>query len=313
MTIRATSYSGTRFGAGYFLFQGLVVGTWWLLLWRRPEMRGLFLPPGAGLVELLAFATPDLVIIAVGSLVTGGLTLVRSPWALPLGWLVAGAVDYAFLYCVSWATLRDGGWLSVAAMAPAALFSTIAALDGSAGVVPIFRRAAPGSARRNVAATLVQIALFWSFFLFVVPHWISLIGLALGVPNFDFPGRTPLGWALLGLASLLGFASGWTMAAHGLGTPLPMDATNRLVTTGPYGHLRNPMVVAGLVQGLASALLFGSLAVAIYVVIGGFIWQRLVRPAEEAELAAKFGAEFAAYRAAVRCWWPTRSRYRSRD
>lgn len=303
------SFSRTRFAGFYFLFQGLLVGAWWILLWALPESRADFRPPGASEVELLAFAAPDLFLLVLGSVAAGGLALTQSSWAMPLGWLVAGAMDYATLYCIAWAALRGGGWVSVVAMAPAALLSTIAALDGSAGVVPIFRRATPASPTRNVAATAGQILVFWTFFLLFVPAGIAHVERALGVPPLAFPGREVAGWLLLTLASLLGLASGWALAAHGRGTPLPMDATNRLVTNGPYGHLRNPMVVAGLAQGVASGLLFGSYAVVAYVLTGGLIWQALVRPAEEEELATQFGAEFENYRAAVRCWMPTTRRY----
>ena len=108
------------------------------------------------------------------------------------------------------------------------------------------------------------------------------------------------------LASALGLWSGLALSSHGEGTPLPFDATHRLVLAGPYGVVRNPMVVAGLAQGLAVALLLGSGIVAIYVALGGLIWQCLVRPAEEDDMLRTFGDEYDRYRAAVRCWWPRR-------
>ena len=42
------------------------------------------------------------------------------------------------------------------------------------------------------------------------------------------------------------------MAVTGRGTPLPFDAARDLVVSGPYRLVRNPMVVAGLTQSLAS-------------------------------------------------------------
>jgi protein-S-isoprenylcysteine O-methyltransferase Ste14 len=70
------------------------------------------------------------------------------------------------------------------------------------------------------------------------------------------------------------------------------------------------MVVAGLGQGLAVGLWFGSWAVLAYVIVGGLIWEYLVRPAEERDLRDVFGDEFETYSQHVRCWIPRTSAFR---
>ena len=62
------------------------------------------------------------------------------------------------------------------------------------------------------------------------------------------------------------------------------------------------MVVAGLGQGFAGGLWFGSWAVLAYVAAGGVIWEFLARPAEERDLRDAFGDEFETYSKHVRCW-----------
>jgi protein-S-isoprenylcysteine O-methyltransferase Ste14 len=66
------------------------------------------------------------------------------------------------------------------------------------------------------------------------------------------------------------------------------------------------MAVAGLSQGAAVALWLGSPLVLAYVLAGGLAWHRLVRPIEEAYLAATFGDEYRSYRARVPLWLPRR-------
>jgi protein-S-isoprenylcysteine O-methyltransferase Ste14 len=189
-------------------------------------------------------------------------------------------------------------------MSPAAMLSTVAALDASAGTIEIFRRAAPSRGSRHILATLIQIAVFWSLVLYVIPMAIIYVERQLGFPQFSFPGQVPVAVTLFLLFSSLGLASGFTMARNGEGTPLPFDAPNRLVVNGPYAYLRNPMMVAGTGQGAAVGLGFGSFAVLGYVVLGALIWHFLVRPAEEADLLKLFADDYSSYRDKVRCWLP---------
>src|SRR5688572_32137891 len=188
----------------------------------------MFLPRGAAEADLRAFQMPDLLVAAPVSLAASVSIFLSLRWAMPLAWFAAGAIVYAFVYCVGWSIWRGGAWLNVALMAPAALFSTIGALDVSAGSIPIFRRAAPGNAVRHVAATLAQIVVFWSFFLFVVPSAIVFVERQLPWPSFAFTGQRLLAALLFVAFSSLGLASGLTMAGRGAGTPVPDRKSTRL-------------------------------------------------------------------------------------
>jgi protein-S-isoprenylcysteine O-methyltransferase Ste14 len=92
----------------------------------------------------------------------------------------------------------------------------------------------------------------------------------------------------------------------GLGTPAPVAPTERLVTTGAYRCVRNPMYLAVLSAILGQALLLGQpvlLAYAAGVAVMFVIWVRFY---EEPVLRQQFGAEYDAYRRAVPAWWPRR-------
>ncbi|MDY7092398.1 MAG: isoprenylcysteine carboxylmethyltransferase family protein [Acidobacteriota bacterium] len=151
--------------------------------------------------------------------------------------------------------------------------------------------------------TGLQTVLFWSFFLLVMPWALIEVERALGIPRLSFSLPPAIPWTVFALAGTLGLLSGATMAVAGLGTPLPMDGARRLVTTGPYAHIRNPMTVAGLTQGACVGVWLHSPLTLAYVLAGGMIWNFFVRPIEERYLEAEFGAPFRRYREAVPCWW----------
>lgn len=164
------------------------------------------------------------------------------------------------------------------------------------------RVARPASRARHLVMTLLQTAAMWGGLLWLAPAWIVAWERQLGVRRFE--PWTFAGWILLAVASALGLWSGWTMAWHGDGTPLPLDTARRFVVAGPYRWIRNPMAVAGLAQGVGVALVLGSFSVLAYCVAGGMLWQRVARPVEEADLAARFGAVYERYRREVPCWRP---------
>jgi protein-S-isoprenylcysteine O-methyltransferase Ste14 len=118
------------------------------------------------------------------------------------------------------------------------------------------------------------------------------------------PAWTVLGALLVaaGLAVLVPCFVGFVR--EGRGTPTPALPTDRLVVTGPYRHVRNPMYVATAAliagQGLVLArpvLLQAAAANVATLALAGRRW-------EEPALRARFGPAYESYRASVPGWIP---------
>jgi protein-S-isoprenylcysteine O-methyltransferase Ste14 len=84
--------------------------------------------------------------------------------------------------------------------------------------------------------------------------------------------------------------------------PLHPERASSIVTTGIYRFTRNPMYVGISLVLLGCFLAFGGLTAAVG--LPAFIWyiNRFQIAPEERLLEAKFGHEYAAYRARVRRW-----------
>ena len=169
------------------------------------------------------------------------------------------------------------------------------------------RCARPASVARNLVKTLVQSAGMWLAFLLVGPlilwrleSWL----LPRGWPISRFAPQVALAIALFIFGWALAWWSAWSLVRWGDGTPLPIDATNKLVVRGPYQWVRNPMACGSLLQCAAIGVWFGSPLIILYAISGGALWHIAVRPWEEADMRARFGTDFDDYRANVRCWWP---------
>jgi protein-S-isoprenylcysteine O-methyltransferase Ste14 len=93
-------------------------------------------------------------------------------------------------------------------------------------------------------------------------------------------------------------------ALHGLGTPAPVFPTRRLVVTGLYRYVRNPMYLGVVITILGQGLLLGSLPLLEY---GGLVWvlfHVFVLADEEPTLRASFGPEYKSFCAEVSRWVP---------
>ena len=97
------------------------------------------------------------------------------------------------------------------------------------------------------------------------------------------------------------------------GTPLPFDPPLALVTAGPYAFVRNPMQLGAIAAVLAMAALYRSVWLLAYAVDLVLMSQLFFLPQEEAELRRRFGAVYARYCSAVRCWLPRFFPYRDPD
>lgn len=119
----------------------------------------------------------------------------------------------------------------------------------------------------------------------------------------------PSGVAWLGLTPLtLGVAlfawCVWDFATRGRGTLAPWDAPRRLVATGPYRVVRNPMYLAVTAILAGEAILFGSIAVAVWLLGVVVAFHTFVVLYEEPSLERTFGDSYRAYRKGVRRWVP---------
>ncbi|WP_091233939.1 isoprenylcysteine carboxylmethyltransferase family protein [Microbacterium sp. 3J1] len=288
----------------YFGIQALAGAVWWLAVFGSDAVRTATL----GGLPLPLMAMLDIPLFVVGS----ALTAVGIRWALwiTVPWTVLVAAGMALYATVT--TMAGWGALLMVCAAGASIAAAIVILWGRAPVEwlvtgPLaFRSADPVGRDRLLARTGLQTLFFWGTFLLLIPLGVSFVE-SRWLLGIELPVTARIaGAALLAAATALGVWSAVTMSTDGEGTPLPSQMANRLVVTGPYRYVRNPMAVAGIAQGVAVGLLFDSWLVVMYSLGGSVLWNTVVRPLEEADLAARFGADFDDYRARVSCWVPVR-------
>lgn len=93
-------------------------------------------------------------------------------------------------------------------------------------------------------------------------------------------------------------------AIHGLGTPAPVAPPQRLVVSGLYRYVRNPMYVAVSLLIMGQGLFFGSESVLEYGLVVWLGFTAFVVLYEEPTLRGKFGKEYENYCAKVHRWIP---------
>jgi protein-S-isoprenylcysteine O-methyltransferase Ste14 len=174
----------------------------------------------------------------------------------------------------------------------------------------MFRLAKESSTNWILSKTFAQIFVVWTLILVVFPYFITILEDKLGVARFSSPSQKIIAAAFFLAISFIGVSSAVTMSRIGRGTPLPLDAATKLVVSGIYAHVRNPMAISGIGQGLAVALFLGSPIVALYALMGATLWQLVFRPLEEEDLRNNFGLDYENYCREVSCWIPNRQPFR---
>lgn len=294
--------TGRLIGRAYFALQAIAGAVWWVAVWLSPDIRTATL----GSLDPALVALVDIPLFVIASV----LVACAQRWAV---WIVAPWTMLVAIGMAGYATITGSAGWGALLMIAAAVGGAAAGLVVLFGRVPSewllvgpFRfRAAAGSGS-HVGRTLAQLCVFWGLFLIVLPVMIFVLEQRWGLSIAVAPPVRIAGGVLLVAASALGIWAALTMSKRGGGTPLPSEMPNRLVISGPYRFVRNPMAVAGIAQGIAVGMLLGSWLVVLYALSGSLAWNALVRPHEEADLERRFGAAFEAYRMRVRCWVPTR-------
>jgi protein-S-isoprenylcysteine O-methyltransferase Ste14 len=93
-------------------------------------------------------------------------------------------------------------------------------------------------------------------------------------------------------------------AWHGRGTPAPAAPTERLVVTGAYRYVRNPMYVAVMAVVLGQVLLFASWGLFLYLVLIAIAQGAFVRVYEEDTLREAYGPSYDEFCENVPRWLP---------
>jgi protein-S-isoprenylcysteine O-methyltransferase Ste14 len=136
----------------------------------------------------------------------------------------------------------------------------------------------------------------------LVPWWISrwrLKPALFGLLFVRLAGGVLIALGVIGLLdSFLRFA------VQGVGTPAPIFPTRRLVVTGLYRYIRNPMYAAVVSTILGQALILGNVSVLEYGALVWLLFHAFVLAYEEPTLNASFGSEYKLYCNEVPRWIP---------
>lgn len=131
-------------------------------------------------------------------------------------------------------------------------------------------------------------------------------------PTFPWPPGplgSPLALVALGSLTLLGAWAAWALYAKGEGTPLPFDPTRKLVTSGPYAFVRNPMQLSGVGVAIVYAIALRSGYLGFYA-FDLLLLLCFANAWEQTHLARTLGEPYARYAAQVRNWLPRLRPYR---
>ncbi|WP_457030142.1 methyltransferase [Kitasatospora sp. P5_F3] len=275
---------------------------------RRPDRAAIAAAIVGGAWQLALLPAVNLLAVQVGwwSFRAEGGTVAGMPVDLLLGWvLLWGVLPPLAADRLPWPlTAALLGWLDLAAMP---LLDPVVRLGGqwltgealaiALCLLPgllLARWTARGERLRLRAAGQVLIAA------------VLMLALPMAAAGARLPHGTALstGLQVLAVPMLLGVAAVREFVVRGGGTPLPYDPPHRLVTSGPYAYVRNPiqlsLVLCHLVLAAftGSAWLLAAAGVSLAYSAGLASWH------EGAELAQRYGPGWAEYTAGVRSWLP---------
>jgi protein-S-isoprenylcysteine O-methyltransferase Ste14 len=92
--------------------------------------------------------------------------------------------------------------------------------------------------------------------------------------------------------------------AAGRGTPMPEDAPRRLVTTGIFSYVANPMQIGKFGVLFVWGLFWKNPWIVAAAFVGLFYSLTIARSREDRDMAARFGPDWTLYRRNVRRWLP---------
>jgi protein-S-isoprenylcysteine O-methyltransferase Ste14 len=285
--------------------------------WRRPSTRDV---SGAVLATLWNLPTLLALHLAAARLgwwrfdADGGLLLgmpvdLYLSWAWIWGAAVALAMPRAPLFIVVMTALAVDLVLMPAAspvlqLGPAWLTGEAAGVIAALGPGQLLARWTSRQERLGARVALQALA-FGGLVFFVLPA-VAIEGSG---GHFSSPLDRPT-WQLsvilqiLAAPAVLGLTAVQEFATRGFGTPVPFDPPKRLVTTGVYAYVRNPMQLSAVVLLLLLGLALQNLWVSAAGVMAHGYSMGFAGRDEDDDLRRRFGDRWTAYRLDVPRWIP---------
>jgi protein-S-isoprenylcysteine O-methyltransferase Ste14 len=165
-------------------------------------------------------------------------------------------------------------------------------------------RVATGSMKRKLRLVPIAAVVFFGITVLFV---FASIWLDSWLTFFHFgstPWSTGLGWFVLIVGWFIMF---WPVIAFfsTRGTPVPFSPPPKLITTGLYAYIRNPMLLGMFIFMLGLGTLFGSISL-IFIFTPLFIVINVIyiKAIEEKEMEKKFGREYVEYKKQVPMFIP---------
>jgi protein-S-isoprenylcysteine O-methyltransferase Ste14 len=151
----------------------------------------------------------------------------------------------------------------------------------------------------------LQIVAFGGLLLFVVPAMIVENSRSGWINPLTRPvWQISLLLQLLAIPAVIGLTAVQEFVTRGGGTPVPFDPPRRLVTSGVYAYVANPMQLAGTVLLLLLGLILGNAWLAAAGVVAYQYSHGLAGWDEGEDLQRRFGDAWLEYRSGVRRWVP---------
>jgi protein-S-isoprenylcysteine O-methyltransferase Ste14 len=157
------------------------------------------------------------------------------------------------------------------------------------------------SMRRSVLVSLLFIVFGGPGFVLVyIPYWLTRFRLAAGEPVWQIV----LAAALIAAGAAPAFESMKRFVWVGRGTLVPAVPTERLVVSGFYRHMRNPMYTGLLVVLVGEAILFESRHMVLYIATIWLVTHFFIWFYEEPTLTRRYGVEYLLFKKHVPRWIP---------
>lgn len=118
------------------------------------------------------------------------------------------------------------------------------------------------------------------------------------------PLKLVIGLPFLAASFVMGLSAVQMFVVHGEGTPIPLDNTKRLVRTGIYAYITNPMQLCSALSWVAIGFIIGNIWVAASALMAWVFVLGMVRWHHRHDLLVRFPKGWPEYRDNVPEWRP---------